>query len=60
MAFPGLVQRFSRNSSQIVIVDQYSGFSVENDLYDGAHPNPAGELKIARNWYSVLELFLVQ
>lgn len=60
MALPSLVQRFSKKASPIIIVDQYSGFSVENDLYDGAHPNPDGELKIARKWYNALEPFLIR
>jgi lysophospholipase L1-like esterase len=36
--------------SPVVVVDQNSGFDAEQDAYDGIHPNPAGEEKIAQEW----------
>jgi hypothetical protein len=39
-------------NSPIVIVDQYTGFNpaVGADTYDGTHPNPSGEEKMAQKW----------
>jgi lysophospholipase L1-like esterase len=36
--------------SPVVVVDQNSGFDAEQDTYDGIHPNPVGEEKIAQEW----------
>ncbi|MCB2017565.1 MAG: hypothetical protein KDF54_08675 [Hydrogenophaga sp.] len=36
-------------SRGVRVVDQYSGFST-GDLYDGVHPAPSGEAKLAARW----------
>lgn len=36
-------------SRGVTVVDQYAGFST-GDLYDGVHPNPSGEAKLASRW----------
>jgi lysophospholipase L1-like esterase len=43
------VDKFDPNSP-IVIVDQFTGFSVASDTYDNIHPNEAGEEKMAQKW----------
>lgn len=43
-------------SSPIRLVDQHSGFSVDSDTYDGAHPNSIGEEKIAQRWFDALSV----
>jgi lysophospholipase L1-like esterase len=46
----------SKNTAQsrVIAVDQYTGFSVTGDLYDGIHPNQSGEQKMSAKWYSTL------
>lgn len=51
---PALVTTKSTTASPVVLVDQNSGFDKVNDLYDGLHPNPAGEEKMAAKWYQAL------
>ncbi|MGB1251738.1 MAG: SH3 domain-containing protein [Candidatus Promineifilaceae bacterium] len=41
-------------NSQVLIVDQYSGFDADRLTYDGIHPNIQGAEKIANNFYSAL------
>jgi lysophospholipase L1-like esterase len=43
------VDKFDPNSP-IVIVDQFTGFSVAADTYDNIHPNADGEEKMAQRW----------
>ena len=50
-AVPGL----QREQSRVILVDQFEGFSVTSDLYDGIHPNEAGAEKIAHKWFAALE-----
>ncbi|MBN2712132.1 MAG: carbohydrate-binding protein, partial [Planctomycetes bacterium] len=45
-------------NSQIVVVDQYTGFDMATDLYDDAHPDESGEQKMADKWYAALVPFL--
>ena len=46
----------SKNTAQsrVIAVDQYTGFSVSSDLYDGIHPNQSGEQKMSGKWYTAL------
>ena len=41
-------------ASPVVIVDQYSGFVVESDTWDGLHPNKVGSEKMAVRWYEAV------
>jgi lysophospholipase L1-like esterase len=50
-AVPGL----QREQSRVILVDQFEGFSVTSDSYDGIHPNKAGAEKIAHKWFAALE-----
>jgi lysophospholipase L1-like esterase len=43
-------------NSPVIIVDQYSGITSSN-LYDGVHPTPAGENKMAQKWFDALKPF---
>ena len=45
-------------NSPVRVVDQFSGFDPKLDTYDGLHPNPTGEEKMAQNWFSALEKML--
>lgn len=45
-------------SSPVRVVDQFFGFDPKLDTYDGLHPNPSGEEKMAQNWFSALEELL--
>lgn len=40
--------------SPIVVVDQWSGFDVVADTYDGVHPVTSGFVKMANRWFPVL------
>ena len=40
--------------SQIIVVDQNTGFNIGLHTYDGVHPNDAGEQRMADIWYSHL------
>ena len=46
----------SKNTAQsrVIAVDQYTGFSVTSDLYDGIHPNQSGEQKMSGKWYTAM------
>ncbi|HVT90263.1 MAG TPA: NPCBM/NEW2 domain-containing protein [Tepidisphaeraceae bacterium] len=55
---PALVAAKSTDESPITLIDQYTGFDVDNDLYDGVHPSESGEKKIAQNWYNALTSLL--
>ena len=47
--------------SPVLLVDQFSGFNpaVDQDTYDGVHPNEVGEQKLAEKWFSALQQVLV-
>ncbi|MEK7727594.1 MAG: choice-of-anchor D domain-containing protein, partial [candidate division KSB1 bacterium] len=44
--------------SPVVVIDHWAGFSVNQDMYDGVHPNDAGDQKMAERWYAGLTGFL--
>lgn len=57
-AIPGWAASKSTTASPIVVVDQWTGFNPATDTSDGVHPNDAGIVKIANEWYQPLTQFL--
>ncbi len=57
-SIPVIASRKATSQSNIVVVDQYSGFDPSTDLYDTAHPNDSGEIKIFRKWFEALDPLL--
>lgn len=53
-AIPEWAAGLTTEASPIIVCDQYTGFNVEVDTYDGAHPSGSGSQKICDNWYKVL------
>lgn len=53
-SIPGWAQSKTSSQSPIIIVDQWTGFDVIADTYDGVHPNEQGDRKIAAKWYNAL------
>ena len=53
-----LAESKHNESSSVRVVDQFFGFDPKLDTYDGLHPNPTGEEKMAQNWFSALEEIL--
>jgi len=54
---PAVIAAKNTIASPLTVVDQFTGFNLATDSYDGVHPNASGDLKIARKWYSaVVEL----
>lgn len=51
---PNLVATKTTPQSPVIVVDQWTGFSVNQDMYDGVHPNDAGDQKMANKWYAAL------
>jgi hypothetical protein len=44
----------SRAESPVVLVDQYTGFDPSTMTYDGTHPLPSGESRMADRWFDRL------
>jgi len=55
---PGLAASQNTPQSPVVVVDLWTGFSLSLDMYDGVHPNDAGDQKMAERWYAALVNFL--
>jgi lysophospholipase L1-like esterase len=58
-----MAQRLSTEESPIVTVHHYEGLNTdpnapEPDLFDGAHPNPSGQKKMAQKWFEAMKPFL--
>lgn len=51
---PGLAASKNTAQSPVIVVDQWTGFSVSQDMYDGVHPNDTGDQKMANKWYAAL------
>ncbi|MBA4057163.1 MAG: cellulose-binding protein, partial [Marivirga sp.] len=51
---PGIVSRKNTASSRVILVDQNGGFNAATDTYDGVHPSPSGEEKMAQKWYDAI------
>ena len=57
-AIPALVTQKNTPVSPVILVDQYTNFSVNNDTYDGVHPDASGEQKMAHKWAdAILSLY---
>lgn len=52
-----LAGQLSTQQSPIVLVDQNSGI-VSSDQYDGIHPGPTGEEKMAQKWFDAISKYL--
>jgi len=46
----GIAANKTTATSQVLVVDQYSGFDPAVDTWDGIHPDLSGEQKIAQKW----------
>ncbi|MER3478307.1 MAG: cellulose-binding protein, partial [Leptolyngbya sp. ERB_1_2] len=53
-----LARSTNTQESPLIVVDQFSGFNVQQDTYDGLHPNESGEQKMANRWFQTLEKVL--
>ncbi len=42
-------------SSNVIVVDQFTGFDPETQTYDGVHPNADGEIHLSDRWLEALE-----
>jgi lysophospholipase L1-like esterase len=51
---PGIVAAKDTPQSRVILVDQFAGFDVNADEFDGIHPNLRGERKMAAKWYAAL------
>ncbi|MBV6624590.1 MAG: tandem-95 repeat protein [Rivularia sp. (in: Bacteria)] len=51
---PGIVADENQTNSPVILVDQNSGFNANTDTYDGVHPDPSGEAKMAQKWFDAL------
>ncbi len=56
---PALVAAKNTPESPVILVDQWTGFNVWTDTFDGVHPNASGEMKMAEKWYDALGGMLV-
>ncbi|MCU0549613.1 MAG: SGNH/GDSL hydrolase family protein [Leptolyngbya sp. Prado105] len=50
-----LARSLNSKTSPVILVDQFSGFNVSQDTYDGLHPNESGEQKMANRWFQALQ-----
>jgi len=50
-----LVEEMNTSESPVILVDQYTGFDVAKDSYDGVHPNALGEEKMAQRWFEAIQ-----
>lgn len=53
-----LAQTQNTANSNVVVVDQFTGFSVDQDTFDKVHPNGSGEEKMATRWATALLPYL--
>jgi len=52
---PDIVKEMDTLISPIILVDQFVGFKLETDSYDGIHPNAIGEEKMAQRWFDAIQ-----
>lgn len=50
----GLLRVRGPAGPRVRVVDQFTGFEVAADTYDGVHPNDAGDRKLAERWFDAL------
>ncbi len=55
---PELAASKTTTDSPVIVVDQWTGFNAQTDTFDGVHPNPTGESKMAERWYEALRTSL--
>ena len=55
---PRLAREKSTRNSPVVVVNQWAGFDLNIDTYDGVHPNQKGEQKMANHWFGKLRHYL--
>ncbi len=53
-AIPAWADGKTTSQSQIVVVDQWTGFDTATDTSEGLHPNDAGNQKMSDKWYPPL------
>lgn len=53
-SIPRIVEDMNTEDSPVILVDHFDGFDVEQDTYDGVHPNETGEQKMAQVWFEAL------
>ena len=49
-----LASETTTTNSPVIAVDQYTGFNINTDLYDGVHPSESGYEKMADRWYAAV------
>jgi acyl-CoA thioesterase-1 len=49
-----IARQLDRPDARVVVVDQWTGFDVRADTYDGVHPSESGERKLAERWLEAL------
>lgn len=52
-----LASNLDHPQSRIILVDQNSGWIIGDHTYDGVHPNPAGEERMAQRWFNAFDDF---
>ena len=57
-ALEAMVSGSGQPESLLSLVDMHAGFALDNDTYDGVHPNNAGASKMADRWYDVIDDWL--
>ena len=58
-AIPAWASELSTETSPITVVDQFTDYVIATDNQaDGVHPNAAGSLKIAQNWFDAISSLL--
>ena len=57
-ALPALAAQKTTAQSPVLLVDQFTGFNLVADTYDGVHPNNTGESKLATHWFIALQPYL--
>lgn len=48
---PDFANAKSTDESPVIVIDQAAGYSGSADNYDGLHPDPGGEEKLAQKWF---------
>jgi len=54
---PGFSKEITTAQSPVIFVDQNTGMS-SSDLYDGIHPGPTGEEKMAQKWFDAISEYV--
>jgi lysophospholipase L1-like esterase len=62
-AVEAMAGELSTGTSPVLTVDMWKGFQPNPeargaDTFDWAHPNPAGQLKMARKWFAAMQPYL--